>query len=66
MRCTPLAVFCHKLDPGQLEAVVRSDVGFTHSNPTVIDAVFLYCFAIGKLLNGASGQDAFDLTVSLA
>ena len=33
------------------------DNNFTHSNPAVIDAVFLYCFTIGKLI----GSDKDDL-----
>jgi len=33
------------------------DNNFTHCNPIVIDAVFLYCFTIGKLI----GSDKSDL-----
>jgi len=33
------------------------DNNFTHCNPIVIDAVFLYCFSIGKLI----GSDKSDL-----
>ncbi len=50
MRCTPLAVYSHLLSTEQLRKVVIFDNNFTHCNKTVIDAVFLYCFTVGKLI----------------
>jgi ADP-ribosylglycohydrolase len=50
MRCTPLAVYSQLLSVEQLRKAVIMDNNFTHCHPAVIDAVFLYCFTIGKLI----------------
>ena len=62
MRCTPMAVFCHKLEAKDMFNAIVSDVKFTHSNPIVHQVVFLYCYAISLLLKGTDGKTAFDLT----
>lgn len=34
----------------------------THSNEIAIEASYLYCYAIGLLINGAKPIDAFNMT----
>jgi ADP-ribosylglycohydrolase len=51
MRCTPLAVYSHLLSREQLKKTVIKDNNFTHSNPNVIDAVYLYCYTIGQIIS---------------
>ena len=47
MRCTPLAVWASTLTkPEDLKAAIIADVEFTHPNPLVHEAVFIYSAAI--------------------
>jgi ADP-ribosylglycohydrolase len=68
MRCTPLAVYSHLLPSDQLRQTVIKDNNFTHCNPNVIDAVYLYCFTIGKLISSDKSdmkeriEEAINLT----
>jgi len=51
MRSTPLAVYLSLCDDDkQLAAGVKADVQFTHCNPIVYEAVYLYCKAIGIIV----------------
>lgn len=45
-----MAVFGHLLSPEDLRRASLADVNFTHCNKDVIDAVYLYCYAIGRLI----------------
>lgn len=46
MRITPLAVWCHRLTPAEIERAVPLDVRFIHHN-TVVETVCIgYCLAI--------------------
>lgn len=57
MRSTPLAVFGHKLNKEELMQIVSLDCNFTHCHKNVIDAVYLYCLAIGFLIKECQNED---------
>jgi ADP-ribosyl-[dinitrogen reductase] hydrolase len=50
MRCTPLAVWCHKLTNAEIIAAVPKDVNFTHNNSLSEQVVITYCLAIKHML----------------
>lgn len=56
MRCTPLAVWCHKLSVAEIYQAAPYDVNFTHSNRVMEAVIASYCVAIKYLLNNP--QDA--------
>ena len=57
MRSTPIAVYGHKLSKQELMTIIKDDCHFTHCNKNVIDVVYLYCLAIGQLINKADRAD---------
>ncbi|KAE9549136.1 hypothetical protein FO519_007658 [Halicephalobus sp. NKZ332] len=57
MRQSPLGIFFRNR-PGLLEAVEK-DTKLTHLDQTVVDASFLYNFAIAELIKGKSPQDVY-------
>ena len=69
MRCTPIAVYSHLLSAEDLHKVVVADVSFTHCHQNVISSVYLYCYAIGRLIKYAGNADratlAFEQTFNL-
>ena len=58
----PVAIWGHKLDKDSLHTAVKLVVLMTHSNKLVIEACYLYCFAIIQLINGNTSIEAFNLT----
>jgi len=46
----PLAIWGFKLDSESLYAAIKLVVMMTHSNELVIEACYLYCFGIQKLI----------------
>ena len=62
MRLTPFAVWAHKLPKEELFLAVKLETMMTHSNSVAIEACYLYCYAIGLLINGYSSQDTFNMT----
>lgn len=62
MRITPLAVWGYRLQPEDLYEAVKLQTALTHSNKTAIDSCYLYCFAIGHLINHGDPQLAYKLT----
>lgn len=73
MKITPLAVWGAQLekvmDYKTLKELCVADAKWIHSNPMVHDAIFLYCVAIGHLLNNPSkptrARDAFNMVYEL-
>jgi ADP-ribosylglycohydrolase len=63
MRITPLAVWCYKLSKEDLFHAVKLQTALTHSNPLAIEASYLYCFAIQKLIMHGNRQKAFHDTL---
>jgi ADP-ribosylglycohydrolase len=65
MRCTPLAVWCHRLTREEIEKAVPKDVNFTHNNRLSEKVVVTYCLAIQYLLQHPKDTDrrlrTFDL-----
>ena len=51
MRATPLAVWGHKLNKEELYQSVKLQTMFTHSHETAVITTYLYCYAIGLLIN---------------
>lgn len=51
MRCSPLAIWGHKLDYGNLSEVVKQEIQLTHVNSKVIDCGIVYISALVHLLN---------------
>ena len=71
MRCTPMAVWASSLkDHAQVYGAIYEDASFTHSDPMVYEAEWLYASAIQYLLNNPTdpnrGQNAFDLALKLS
>ena len=62
MRLTPFAVWAHKLPKEDLFTAVKLQTMMTHSNEIAIEASYLYCYAIGLLINGASPAETFNKT----
>ena len=63
----PLAVWMSRVtDIDVLKSVMDTDVGLTHSNQDVKDAVVIYASAIGALLRGASAGEAFERAEKVA
>lgn len=62
MRLTPFAVWAHKLPKDELFIAVKLQTMMTHSNDVAIEASYLYCYAIGLLINGYSPQETFNMT----
>jgi ADP-ribosylglycohydrolase len=62
MRLTPFAVWAHKLPKEELKIAVKLQTLMTHSNEIAIETSYLYCYAIGLLINGASSNEAFNKT----
>jgi ADP-ribosylglycohydrolase len=62
MRLTPFAVWAHKLPKEELFVAVKLKTMMTHSNYVAIEACYLYCYAIGLLINGYSTQETFNMT----
>ena len=58
----PIAIWGHKLDPESLHAAVKLVVMMTHSHEIVIEACYLYCFAIQQLIKGSNATEAFNMT----
>ena len=56
MRCTPIAVYSHLLEYQIAWHVIKQDVLFTHCHINVVDAIFLYCSAIGYLIRHADSE----------
>ena len=52
MRISPLAVWGHKLSNDDLKYAVMYETNLTHSDPSAIEATYLYCFAIKMILKG--------------
>jgi ADP-ribosyl-[dinitrogen reductase] hydrolase len=50
MRCTPLALFGHRLDLPELKELCAAETSLTHPDPVVQCAVFLYVALIGQLI----------------
>jgi ADP-ribosylglycohydrolase len=61
MRCTPIAVYSHLLSAEDLHKVVVADVSFTHCHQNVISSVYLYCYAIGRLIKYAGNAERATL-----
>lgn len=61
MRSTPVAVYGHLLSRPDLKRVVEADCNFTHCHPNVIDAVYLYSFAIGHLIKLGDNPERANL-----
>ena len=57
MRSTPLAVYGHRLNREELMQIVTLDCNFTHCHKNVIDAVYLYCLAIGVMITECQNED---------
>ena len=52
MRITPLVVWCSLLpQPADIKKAINEDADFTHPNPLVKDAIFIYALTIIELLN---------------
>jgi ADP-ribosylglycohydrolase len=58
----PIAIWGHKLDSDSLFAAVKLVVMLTNSHELVVEACYLYCFAIQQLINGKTATEAFNLT----
>jgi ADP-ribosylglycohydrolase len=58
----PVAIWGHKLDRNSLYAVVKLVVMMTHSHELVVEACYIYCFAIQQLIKGETSVNAFYLT----
>jgi len=73
-RMTPLAVWGAGLVQAEnfqdLKSLVSADSSFVYPNPVVHDCCFLYCAAVGHLLNNPGSKtraaDAFNLACKLA
>jgi ADP-ribosylglycohydrolase len=61
MMMVPLAIWGHKLNEKDLLAAVKLVTSFTHSSPFVIGACYLYCYAIGKLVQGIIAKEVFAM-----
>jgi ADP-ribosyl-[dinitrogen reductase] hydrolase len=61
MRCTPLAVWGHRLSTKELVAAARADSALTHSNRSCGDAVATYVLAVAALVRGGGRQEAYSL-----
>lgn len=57
MRSTPIAVYSHMMSKEMLRQISAADVNMTHHMSCVIDAVYLYQYAIGKLIKHADDPD---------
>jgi ADP-ribosyl-[dinitrogen reductase] hydrolase len=64
MRSTPIAVYGHLLSNSDLRQAVIHDCNYTHTHINVIDSVYIYCLAIGRLIKEGLNPDrakiAFD------
>ncbi|TNV78765.1 hypothetical protein FGO68_gene2351 [Halteria grandinella] len=60
MRKTPLAVWGYKLNKQDLYAAVKLETAFTHSRELAIGACYLYCYAIGQLIQGKAAKEVFE------
>jgi len=52
IRITPLAVWAYKLSKADLYLTVKLETAFTHTNGKVIEACYLYCYAISLMIKG--------------
>jgi len=71
MRVAPLAVWAANIqDIDILSSIISTDVGFTHGNETVHQAVLVYSAAIGSLLRNLESQnravEAFEFAKQIA
>ena len=61
-----MAVYLHAVeDPQQVKDAITAEVKFTHSHPVVIDAIWIYQLAIGRLVKGDTPTQAFDFCLSV-
>ncbi len=58
----PVAIWGHKLDKENLHAAVKLVVMMTHCHEVVVEACYLYCFAIQQLIRGKTGSETFNMT----
>ncbi len=58
----PVAIWGHKLDKENLHAAVKLVVMMTHCHEVVVEACYLYCFAIQQLIKGKTGYETFYMT----
>ena len=61
-RVIPLAIWGHRLNSDSLHAAVKLVVLITNSNESVIEACYLYCFAISSLLRDNDAKKTYQLT----
>ena len=62
MRITPQAVWGYKLGKEDLYNAVMLQTGLTHLHKTAVDTSYLYCYAIGILINTGDSDLAFKMT----
>ena len=60
MRCTPLALWGHRMMDPELAEIARGDSSLTHPNPSCGDAVAAYVIAIAALIRGESRDEAYS------
>lgn len=54
MRLTPFAVWAKNLNKEDLFLAVKLQTMMTHASEIAIEASYLYCYAIGLLINGTN------------
>jgi hypothetical protein len=60
MYITPLAVWAHKLSKDELFYAVALLTRLFTSNDEAIEVVYLYCYCLHMLINGATGTEAYN------
>ena len=61
MNMIPLAIWGHKLDKDSLFAAVKLIVMLVQSNDLVIEASYIYCYALTLIINGKTSPEAFKM-----